>query len=208
MTDWDSIVMHLKATPGEELLVASGVGTSRCRPLLGKGLTIRSVRTSGRGTTPVTFDIYAMSEPEPDAAPYRIMTLVELCTSSPHEDRKDSEAVKRGAGWLEANPGRWFIVGESSRDLHSGYEAAVGMDLRTARAAGFEAEQLNNKIYARMADSDGLPLSDFVVRSYQRQSEPLPTLASDPFGWSLAELRSAVATARDWLLQEDYCVAA
>lgn len=207
VTDWEATVASLKASPGVEQLVATGAGTSRCRPLLGLGLAIRTVRTSARGATPVTFDIYAMCEAEADELPYRIMTLVEACTMSPHDDKKDSDAVRRGAGWLEANPGRWFIVGEFAREFHGHSEAIVGMDQRTARAAGFEAETVNSRVYARLAHPDGLPLADFVTRSYRRQSDPLPKLASDPFGWSITEMQNALSTAREWLFPGDMHVA-
>jgi hypothetical protein len=199
MTDWDATIQHLRATPGEELLVVSGVGTSRCRPLLNKGLTVRTVRTSARGAKPVTFDIYAMHEAPAEAAPYSIMSLVETCTMPHHDDPKDNEAVKRGSAWMEANPGRWFIVGEIDREHGTRNDTDIGMSLATARRNGFEAERLNSKVYARLSHPAGLPLSDFVTRSYERQFEPLPKLERDKFDWSLAELLTAAETARNWL---------
>ena len=199
MTDWDAVIMHLRATPGEELLVVSGAGTSRCRPLLGKGLKIRTHKTS---ITPAKFDIYATHEAPADAAPYRIMSLVETCTMSPHDDLKDNEAAKRGSAWLEANPGRWFIVGEIDYEMGTGRDSEVGMSHAVARRSGFEVERINNKVYARVPHASGLPLSDFVARSYGRKFDPLPKLERDKFDWSFSELLSAAETARNWLFPE------
>jgi hypothetical protein len=208
MTDWDATIQHLRSTPGEELMVASGVGTSRCRPLLGKGLTLRTVRTSARGEKPVAFDIYAMHEAPADAAPYRIMSLVETCTMSHHDDTKDNEAVKRGSAWMEANPGRWFIVGEIDAERGSRHDVEIGMSLGTARRNGFEAVRLNSKVYARLPHPSGLPLSDFVTRHYERQFDPLPKLERDKFDWSFSELLTAAETARDWLFVRELHAAA
>ena len=136
-------------------------------------------------------------------APYQILSLVEQCSAGHNEGRSDGgagEATQIAAGWLEANPGRWFIVGEIERYTETGNAITVGLDKRSVRRNGFEAEILNFKIYARLADPSGLPLSDFVSRKRRASHlDPLPTLSTDPFGWSIAELSDACLTAYEWL---------
>ena len=199
MTDWDAIIMHLRATPGQEQLVAVGVGTNRVRALVGKGLKIRAHKTS---MVPVRFDIYAtapVTEP-----PYRVMTLVEMCAGDLHEvGGETSPTLIRALGWLNANPGRWFIVGEIERDQLTGRKGILGIDPLTLKRHDYEIETVNNRIYARLPHACGLPITDFVTRSHARKAEPLPTLLADSFGWSLDELRTAASTAREWLMGAD-----
>lgn len=144
-------------------------------------------------------------------APYRILSLIEMCSGALNGGRVDNgigEVTARAAGWLEANPGRWFTVGEIIRDKDSGMVVTVGLALRPIRAAGYEAETINNRIYARTADPDGLPLSDFVTRSFVQRGDPLPMLKRDKFDWSLAELRRAADTAAEWLFPASRALAA
>lgn len=133
------------------------------------------------------------------SAPYRINTLVEMCSGETRVkgDDEQGQAVRRAAGWLEANPGRWFIVGERMEHSASN-DIYFGISQTSARKAGFEVQVANNKVYARTASPDGLPLEDFVTRRVKRV-DPLPRLQSDSFGWSISELRAAAETARDWL---------
>lgn len=133
-------------------------------------------------------------------APYRIMTLVELCSGDNRVKGDDdtSEATMRATGWLEANPGRWFIVGERMLEVTTG-DAYHGIGRVSARRAGFEVQVINNKVYARIPSPDGLPLEDFVTRKQSKRVDPLPKLERDAFDWSLSELREAALTARDWL---------
>jgi hypothetical protein len=137
------------------------------------------------------------------SAPYRILSLVEQASEGHNEGRSDGgpgEATQAVAGWLEANPGRWFIVGEVERYTDSGTAITVGLDKRSMLRNGFEAQTVNNKLYARLADASGLPLSDFVTRKRPTSyHDPLPSLTSDPFGWTIAELSDACVTAYEWL---------
>lgn len=194
MSGWLAIIDRVKATPGEWVLVVEGAGTNRCRPLMGKGLKLKSKSV---GKSPARFDIYAMAE-EPTAPPYRIMTLVEMLSGSLMEQHGETaEAIVKASGWLEANPGRWFIVGEME-STGGTTVLQLGMDKETARRSGFEAEVRNNRVYARLASSEGLPLDVFVQKRVKRV-DPLPKLERDVFNWSLSELREAALTAREWL---------
>lgn len=137
------------------------------------------------------------------SAPYRILSLIEQCADSHNNGRNDGgpgEATQLAAGWLEANPGRWFIVGEIVRWSETGNAEVVGLDKRSMLRNGFEAETVNNKLYARLADPSGLPLSDFVTRKRPSscRDDP-PRLTTDVFGWTVAELQDACVTAYEWL---------
>lgn len=134
------------------------------------------------------------------STPYRINTLVEMCSGNMAQDKLDDgvgAAMRKASGWLEANPGRWFVVGEI---ISSPSVLTIGMDVSSGKRAGFEVETVNNKIYARVPHVSGLPLSDFVTRIPPKRASPLPTLQTDPFEWSIAELRKAAETAREWLM--------
>ncbi len=193
--DWDAVIMHLRATAGQEQLVAANVGTNRVRALMGKGLKIRAHKTS---MVPVRFDIYATAPVTEQ--PYRIMTLVEMCSGILHEVAGDtSPRLSAAIGWLKANPGRWFLVGEYVADKATGRRHILGIDPLTLTRYELEQATVNNKIYGRVPDASGLPITDFVTRSHARKSDPLPELERDAFGWSLAELRTAASTAADWL---------
>lgn len=136
------------------------------------------------------------------SAPYRINSLVELCSGSLSQDKDEDGvgvAMRKATGWLEANPGRWFVVGELDRTPGIKTATSVGMDEFSAKRAGFEAKVVNNKLYARIPHPGGLPLSDFVTKRRPKRVDPLPRLESDPFEWSLSELRRAAETAREWL---------
>ena len=136
---------------------------------------------------------------------YRILSLIEMCSDGHSEGRTDKglgEATQKASGWLVSNPGRWFIVGEIVRDRATGNSVTVGLKVRTMTSAGFEVECVNNKVYARHAHESGVPLSDFVTRKKpvgKGDMQNLPTLASDPFGWTVAELSDACVTAYEWL---------
>lgn len=142
------------------------------------------------------------------SAPYRINSLIELCSGDLSSDKGDDgvgAAMRKAIGWLEANPGRWFVVGEITR-AH-GNSTAFGMDAPSAKRAGFEVATLNNCVYARVPHPDGLPIDDFVTRRNPKRVDPLPRLQTDPFEWSMLELRAAAETARNWLFPGD-CYAA
>ena len=136
------------------------------------------------------------------SAPYRINSLIEMCSGDLSYDKGDDgvgAAMRRATGWLEANPGRWFVVGEvvSTGSRHN--RLTVGIDVSSARRAGFEVTTVNNKVYARIPHPSGLPIDVFVTKRNPQRTDPLPRLQSDPFEWSLSELRAAAETARDWL---------
>ena len=196
MSDWAAVIERVKATPGEWVLAAEGVGTNRCRPLMNKGLKLKSKSV---GKSPARFDIYAMAE-APTAPPYSIMTLIEVLSGNLMEQHGETaEAIVKANGWLEANPGRWFLVGELQPELAmGGRPPCIGMDMATARRFGFESETRNNKVYARLANSDGLPLDALVAKRVKR-TDPLPKLERDVFNWSPSELREAAHTAAHWL---------
>jgi hypothetical protein len=134
-------------------------------------------------------------------APYRMFSLVEGCPTNQHDgaDTGSGEigmATRYVAGWLTSNPGRWFLVGETLQVKNS----FIGVDHIALRKAGFEAELVNKKVYARQSHASGVPLSDFVTRDKPAgQQAPLPDLKRDPFNWSVSEMRSALSTAREWL---------
>lgn len=133
--------------------------------------------------------------------PYRLLSLIEMCNAGGNDGRVDggiAEVTALGFGWLDSNPGRWFIVGEVIPGMASKAHT-IGLSTRAVKAGGYEVETINNRIYARLASPDGLPLSDFVVRSFARKGDPLPKLERDKFDWSFSELLAAASTARDWL---------
>jgi hypothetical protein len=128
------------------------------------------------------------------------MTLVEICSGALHEvGGEPAPEVQAAFGWLRANPGRWFLVGEQDRDWATRRKDRIGMDISTVKYHGFEHAMLNNKLYARMPHPDGRPLTDFVAPARKKRDEPMPILQRDKFNWSLEELRSAASTAREWL---------
>lgn len=136
------------------------------------------------------------------SAPYRIFSLIESCPTSQYDGAATGQkgemgaATKHVAGWLDANPGRWFIVGE----ILDRKGNLVGIDCRMLRKFGYDAEIANNKMYARLPDASGLPLSDLVTRKGPPgRTEAMPMLTRDKFNWTLAELRTATSTAREWL---------
>lgn len=133
--------------------------------------------------------------------PYRIFSLIESCPISQHDGAATGkrgemgEATKHVAGWLNANPGRWFLVGETLGAKNT----CIGVDYRGLRKFGFEAEIVNNKMYARLPHASGVPLSSWVTRIPPHRKDELPMLRRDKFNWSLEELRTAASTAREWL---------
>jgi hypothetical protein len=143
-------------------------------------------------------------------APYRMFSLIENCPSSQHRDVKtvrgvSGEVTTYISRWLDANPGRWFIVGEMTDRSNF-----LGVESRGLRKLGYESETVNNKIYGRLPHASGVPLSACVTRAKPTgYKTPLPSLESDPFDWSISELRTAASTAREWLLgAEGYAQAA
>jgi hypothetical protein len=134
--------------------------------------------------------------------PYRIFSLIESCPISQHDGVTTGKTGEMGAasqyvaGWLNANPGRWFLVGEVLDTKNS----LIGVDSRMLRKFGYDGEIVNNKMYARLPHASGLPLSDFVTRKGPPgRTEAMPMLQRDKFNWSLEELRNAASTAREWL---------
>lgn len=130
----------------------------------------------------------------------RIFTLVESCPASQHEDASTNRgemgaATRYMAGWLDANPGRWFIVGEMPSKNEQ-----LGVNHMSMRKFGYEAQLVNGKVYARSPHASGAPLSDLVSKHKPvGQGEKMPRLERDRFNWSLDELRTAASTAREWL---------
>jgi hypothetical protein len=142
---------------------------------------------------------------------YRINSLVEICSGDLSSNKGDDgigAAMSRAMGWLEANPGRWFIVGEVTNARGGRTHSTFGMDLSSARRAGLETSVVNNRIYARVPHPDGLPLDNLVTRRNPVRTDPLPRLQADPFEWSISELSNAAETAREWLFPGAYYAAA
>ena len=135
-------------------------------------------------------------------APYRMLSLVEMLSGSPQAGRVDNgiaEVTALGYGWLDSNPGRWFIVGEVIPGMSSS-AATIGLSVRAVKAGGYDVETINNRIYARLPHPSGLPLSDFVTRNRPKgHRDELPKLERDKFDWSFGELLAAAETARNWL---------
>ena len=135
-------------------------------------------------------------------APYRIFSLIESCPTDQFSSDQLWKAGERGeatdyvARWLDANPGRWFLIGE----MLPVKGTFIGVEPRSMRKFGYEAELCNNKIYARLPHASGVPLSDFVTRKGPPgRTEAMPDLRPDPFNWTVSEMRSALSTAREWL---------
>jgi hypothetical protein len=130
-----------------------------------------------------------------------MLSLIEMCSGPSHGGRVDNgiaEVTALGFDWLDANPGRWFIVGEVVPGMSSKAHT-IGLSSRAVKAGGYEVETVNNRVYARSQHPSGVPLSDFVTRSYQPPRDDLPKLGRDKFDWSFSELLTAAETAREWL---------
>ena len=138
-------------------------------------------------------------------APYRMLSLVEMLSGAPQAGRVDNgiaEVTALGFDWLDANPGRWFIVGEVIPGMSSKAHT-IGLSVRAVKAGGYDVETVNNRIYARSQHPSGVPLSDFVTRLRPKgHRDELPKLERDKFDWSFSELLSAAETARNWLFPE------
>lgn len=138
-------------------------------------------------------------------APYRMFSLIENCPQSQHEGVSTNrgemgDATAYVSRWLDANPGRWFIVGEALERKND----FIGVTHTSLRKFGYEAAIVQKKVYARLPDASGLPLEDLIPKYKQHgRPEPFPWLRSDPFAWTLAELRTASSTASEWLRGAD-----
>ena len=145
------------------------------------------------------------------SAPYRIFTLVESCPQSQMEDANTNRgqmgaATRHVAGWMNANPGRWFMVGEMLNRTGD----FLGVLHTGLRKFGYEAEVVDRKIYARLPDASGIPLVELIgVPKQHGRPEASPDYQRDSFNWSLEELRTAASVAREWLMgAESHALAA
>ena len=138
-------------------------------------------------------------------APYRMFSLIEGCPSSQMEGANTNRgemgaATRYVTGWMDANPGRWFMVGEML-DRKNDFLGVLHTGLRKF---GYEAEIVDRKIYARLPHHSGIPLVELVgVPQQHGRPEASPDFKLDSFNWSLDELRTAASVAREWLRGAD-----
>ena len=130
-----------------------------------------------------------------------VLCLIDGYLGSVQEGKDGSfgmtEGMKRKLQLLDRYPGRWALVGtEFSQD---GRKELVGTQARSFAKYGYETATLGGKIYARKSHPDGLPIEAVVEKAPKRYYEPLPAVQPDSFGWSPAEIKNALATAKAWL---------
>lgn len=107
--------------------------------------------------------------------------------------------------WLDENPRYWALVGSFS--LHgNSRNATSGWSVNSLHGRDILHAVRDGSVYARstqelgdMTPSESLQAALDGDNGARESALCLPKLTKDPFGWTEAELSSAVAVARDWL---------
>lgn len=119
--------------------------------------------------------------------------------------------------WLDDNPEVWALVGTHDREGTVTHTTS-GFHPYALPKRGLIGCHIDSRSYARSAillsAADREAVHASLARALKIDSDEadgeirLPRLTKDPFGWTSAELNSAVAAARDWLYPTEELVAA
>ncbi len=97
-----------------------------------------------------------------------------------------SKGHEKAFQWMDANPGRWALVGEGD----------MGTTISTVNQLGYNSSVRGDRTYACRPHPEGESLREALHRTVV-YVDALPRLERDPFNWTPAELADAVKTARE-----------